>query len=425
MDIIKESNVSLLSVAYSTRSVETVSIQRLPVFLSAAEHLNFTRAAEEQCISQTAVSQQIKLLEQELGYALFVRGKRGVSLTPAGEVFYRQCKQLMIRYNDAAAQGKKIALGNATDLRIGYAGAYELWTIVSQIRKYHRQHPEAEIEFQLGSNQSLLGALAEGQLDMAVLSGFGVELGKGLDSRVTLSDPCMVMISASHPLAEKQTIHPRELKGMPIVLNRAQDSQPSAGLIAGMYANMGLRDNKRMYADDFYSIALIINTGIAFSIMPASMADWGSPASFFARCTVSGRRRAHCWSIRAARRTRASGRSCRSSSPSAEPEKEFAPARLCARGISVCASSCQNELQDRPGEYERPGDGRDRIDLPRLPVRLFLRKIVDACAKDHCADDDADDGDCHDDLLQFSKSAEFVITSTEPALADCTSRIMR
>ena len=138
MDIIKESNISLLSVAYSTRSVKTVSIQRLPVFLSAAEHLNFTRAAEEQCISQTAVSQQIKLLEQELGYALFVRGKRGVRLTPAGEVFYRQCRQLLIRYNDAAAQGKKIALGTAADLRIGYAGAYELWTIVAQIRKYLR-----------------------------------------------------------------------------------------------------------------------------------------------------------------------------------------------------------------------------------------------------------------------------------------------
>ena len=56
-----------------------MGIQRLPVFLYAAENLNFTKAAEEQCISQTAVSQQIKLLEQELGYALFVRGKRGVS----------------------------------------------------------------------------------------------------------------------------------------------------------------------------------------------------------------------------------------------------------------------------------------------------------------------------------------------------------
>ena len=376
MDIIKESNVSLLSVAYSTRSVETVSIQRLPVFLSAAEHLNFTRAAEEQCISQTAVSQQIKLLEQELGYALFVRGKRGVSLTPAGEVFYRQCKQLMIRYTDAAAQGKKIALGNATDLRIGYAGAYELWTIVSQIRKYHRQHPEAEIEFQLGSNQSLLGALAEGQLDMAVLSGFGVELGKGLDSRVTLSDPCMVMISASHPLAEKQTIHPRELKGMPIVLNRAQDSQPSAGLIAGMYANMGLRDNKRMYADDFYSIALIINTGIAFSIMPASMADWGISGVVFrplhgfrakARTLLVYPRGSQDTGIRSfvslIKPKRGTGK------------KNLPPRGIAARGQSaVCASSCQNELQDRPGEYERPGDGRDRIDLSGLFVRFFFTR---------------------------------------------------
>ena len=42
-----------------------------------------------------------------------------------------------------------------------------------------------------------------------------------------------------------------------------------------MYANMGLSENKRMYADDFYSIALIINTGIAFSIMPASLERWG------------------------------------------------------------------------------------------------------------------------------------------------------
>ena len=252
-----------------------MTLQQMRYFIAVAQNLSFSKAAQQHYVSQTAVSQQIKLLEQELGYALFVRGKRGVSLTPAGEVFYRQCRQIMIRYNDAAAQGKKVALGNATDLRIGYAGAYELWTIVSQIRKYHRQHPEAEIEFQLGSNQSLLSGLAEGQLDMAVLSGFGVELGKGLDSRVTLSDPCMVMISASHPLAAKKEIHPRELKGMPIVLNRAQDSQPSAGLIAGMYANMGLRENKRMYADDFYSIALIINTGIAFSIMPASVACWG------------------------------------------------------------------------------------------------------------------------------------------------------
>ena len=209
---------------------------------------------------------------------------------------------------------------------------------------------------------------------------------------------------------------------MPIVLNRAQDSQPSAGLIAGMYANMGLRDNKRMYADDFYSIALIINTGSAFSIMPAEHAGRlrGSPASFFARCTVSGRRRARCWSIRAARRTRASGRSCRSSSPSAEPEKGVCPrAAMPRRGDLLFVRHLARTAASgsAPASISAPATVVIVSDLPRLPVRLFpSRGSVDACAKDHCADDDADDGDCHDDLLQFSKSAEFVITSTEPAL---------
>lgn len=137
-------------------------------------------------------------------------------------------------------------------------------------------------------------------------------------SCVTRADPCVVMISAEHPLAAKAEIHPCELKGMPIVLNRAQDSQPSAAQIAGMYASMGLGGNPRMYADDFYGIALIIHAGLAFSIMPASMADWGISGVVFRPLHGFGRRRAHCSSIRAGGRSSAYRRSCRSSSLSAE-----------------------------------------------------------------------------------------------------------
>ena len=71
-----------------------MSIIRLPVFIAAARNLNFNKAAEELCISQTAISQQIKQLEQELGFELFVRSKRGVQLTPAGEAFYRRCRKI-------------------------------------------------------------------------------------------------------------------------------------------------------------------------------------------------------------------------------------------------------------------------------------------------------------------------------------------
>ena len=252
-----------------------MSIHRLPVFIAAARNLNFTKAAEELCISQTAISQQIKQLEQELGFELFVRSKRGVQLTPAGEAFYRRCEKISTQYNNAVALAEKIASGQETDLRIGYVGAYELWSIADQVREYHKKFPKAEISFSLGSNSSVIKDLVLGKLDLAVLCSFGVDLSPGLMGKVTSTEPCMLMISAEHPLAKQKVIKARDLKGIPIVVNRAQDNRSSASQIAGMYFNMGLGNNKRIYADDFYSLTLIIRSGLGISIVPRSMARWG------------------------------------------------------------------------------------------------------------------------------------------------------
>ena len=214
-------------------------------------------------------------LEQELGFELFVRSKRGVQLTPAGEAFYRRCEKISTQYNNAVALAEKIASGQETDLRIGYVGAYELWSIADQVREYHKKFPKAEISFSLGSNSSVIKDLVLGKLDLAVLCSFGVELSPGLVGKVTSTEPCMLMISAEHPLAKQKVIKARDLKGLPIVVNRAQDNRSSASQIAGMYFNMGLGNNKRIYADDFYSLTLIIRSGLGISMVPRSMSKWG------------------------------------------------------------------------------------------------------------------------------------------------------
>ena len=253
-----------------------MNLRRLKYFVKIVDIGSLTQAAEVLHIAQPALSQQVATLEGEMDQQLLIRTKRGVTPTEAGKILYthartilRQCEQAQLAVNNV---GQTLRGQVSIGLAPGTAASAITMPLLQTVRN---ELPEVMVYLQESSGTALNDKLLAGQLDMAVLSGFGVELGKGLDSRVTLSDPCMVMISASHPLAAKKEIHPRELKGMPIVLNRAQDSQPSAGLIAGMYANMGLRENKRMYADDFYSIALIINTGIAFSIMPASVACWG------------------------------------------------------------------------------------------------------------------------------------------------------
>jgi len=252
-----------------------MSMHRLPVFLSAAEYLNFTKAAEVHCISQTAVSQQIKLLEQEVGFQLFVREKRGVSLTPAGAAFYRQCKILMTQYHSAVVQGQRIAAGDPDALRIGYASAYELWVMTDLIRAYRSVYPKRTIEFQASNNERVLDLMTEGKIDMAVISLTDIEISDWMEAKTISADPCVLMISSSHPLASREFVEPKDLVGIPIVYNSGQNYQSAVTQISKMYAYLGLSGNKRMYADDFYSLSLIVNMGQAVSVMPQGLKGMG------------------------------------------------------------------------------------------------------------------------------------------------------
>lgn len=252
-----------------------MSIQRLPIFLSAAEHLNFTKAAEEQHISQTAVSQQIKQLEKELGFQLFIRGKRGVTLTPAGMEYYRQCKKIMAQYQTAVTNGQRVAGGHGNSLTIGYAGAYELWNATKLLREYYRAHPESQIDLKFASNQTLLADVSAGKIDIAVICDFGVELSDWLAAKQLSNDPCVLMISAEHPLAKKEVLDRKDLSNLPIALNRAQDTQTTANQILQMYSHLGMSGNKRYYIDDFYSLAMLVSSGLAVSVVPDSMQQMG------------------------------------------------------------------------------------------------------------------------------------------------------
>lgn len=258
-----------------------MSIQRLPVFLSAAKHLNFTKAAEEHCISQTAVSQQIKQLEQELGFSLFVRANRGVTLTPAGKAFYRQCGQLMREYQSAVTMGQRIAEGEPNTLRLGYASEYELSAISWLLRRYRGRYPQRVIEFEDGASQTIIEQMGEGKLDVAVVSWVGVKRPDWMSYRIFLEDPCVLMISSQHPLAKKNEIDPKDLVGIPLVMNSQPNHHSSAESINDMYYHLGLENNRRLYANGFYSMATIVGLNMAVSVMPRGLADFGLPGLSF------------------------------------------------------------------------------------------------------------------------------------------------
>ena len=99
-------------------------LKQLNYFQSVVRLGSFSAAAEENFISQSAISQQVQSLERELGFALLVRKNRSFSLTPAGEYFYRKSLLLTAACDRMCAEAAKIAKGEAANLKIGYLRTY-------------------------------------------------------------------------------------------------------------------------------------------------------------------------------------------------------------------------------------------------------------------------------------------------------------
>lgn len=99
-------------------------LKQLKYFQSVVRLGSFSAAAEENFISQSAISQQVQSLERELGFALLVRKNRSFSLTPAGEYFYRKSLLLTAACDRMCAEAAKIAKGEAANLKIGYLRTY-------------------------------------------------------------------------------------------------------------------------------------------------------------------------------------------------------------------------------------------------------------------------------------------------------------
>ena len=85
--------------------------RQLEYFLAVAHELNFTKAAESMYVSQTAVTQQIKALEEQLGVSLFERTKKKVVLTPAGKVFLQEASSILNRIDTAVERTREASSG--------------------------------------------------------------------------------------------------------------------------------------------------------------------------------------------------------------------------------------------------------------------------------------------------------------------------
>lgn len=116
-----------------------MNFEHLKVFVNLAETLNFSRTAIEMNLSQSAVSQIISSMENELNFFLFKRTRKEVHLTESGREFYHSIKPLLNVYDKSVQKAKSAAIRKRNNLTIGYSGTpYEISILPKLIEEYNR-----------------------------------------------------------------------------------------------------------------------------------------------------------------------------------------------------------------------------------------------------------------------------------------------
>lgn len=189
----------------------TFELRLLRTFVVVAEELHFGHAAARLYISQPALSQQIKSLEEQVGMPLFVRGSRGVELTPVGETLLADARELLAHADRLGESVEELRRGARGTLRIAVAPGVPGHLLPEVVAPVRAQHPDARIVVSELATPDQLVALADGSVDLGLLR-------EPVDDP-SLSRRCLsvellgVSLPAGHPLAVRDEISLAELDG--------------------------------------------------------------------------------------------------------------------------------------------------------------------------------------------------------------------
>jgi len=143
-------------------------IRQMRYFIAVVETGNFGEAGAVCHISQSAISQQIQALENELGVQLLHRHGRKFDVTPAGRYFYQRARQQIHEMDSLVREVRRIGKGEHQNLRIGVLNSFSNLLMQKAICAFAQNHPNVTLSIRTGTHEEIFQWLIAGQLDMVI-----------------------------------------------------------------------------------------------------------------------------------------------------------------------------------------------------------------------------------------------------------------
>ena len=233
---------------------------------------------------QSALSIQIRDLEEELGVQLFARTSRRVNLTAAGALFKVEAERTVAQAGRAQEVAAKAARGEVGSLRIGFTGNASITGKLSDdLRLFRHQFPGIGLDLREIAPVDQASALLTGALDIGYSHAFGAIYESKLATAVLASWPWLLAVSSFHPLSSRKNVSPSTLATQNFILYAA--SGTDFGQLVMLHKLIGCEPNIVARVTNTMTMFTMVSANLGVALVPAPLLSVGLPHLNFLRVT--------------------------------------------------------------------------------------------------------------------------------------------
>jgi DNA-binding transcriptional LysR family regulator len=279
--------------------MEQPDLRQLRYFLAVAEELHFGRAAERVGIAQPPLTQQIQRLERLLGCQLLVRGRK-TRLTEAGARLKEDAQRILDQAENAFAMTRRVARGEAGQLRVGVPPSVMLTNLPSAVRKYREKYPGVGFTLRELSTSAIEAALAAGEIDLGFLRE--VQPKSPLASTLFMKEAMIAVLPADHPLARverasqakaghtatKSRLKLDSLKRQRFVFFPRRLGMEFHDRLVGACREAGFMPEIVQEVTQWSTVVSLVEAGMGVSLAPASVAKFVGRGVVYREVSLKG-----------------------------------------------------------------------------------------------------------------------------------------
>ncbi|MGR8007069.1 LysR family transcriptional regulator [Streptomyces hypolithicus] len=250
-----------------------MQFQQLLYFVTVAETLHFTHAAERVHVSQPSLSQQIRALEKELGAGLFTRARGNIALTDAGEALLPLARRILADADTARHEVQELAQLRRGRVRLGATPSLCTGLLPDVLRTFHELHPGIQLLIEEGGSHDLVRELARGALDLALVVLPLPTPSPALTTVELLHEDLVVVSAPSGPRPGRgRPVRVADLEGEPMVMFR--HGYDLRELTVAACRAEGFEPSFTVEGGEMDAVLGFVRAGLGLAVVPRMVAAW-------------------------------------------------------------------------------------------------------------------------------------------------------